>query len=171
TEYLPFGQSAKMIEKGELDATLISAGLGVDSIRLLSTAVPIRLLAIPKETVMKIGDPAYAPSVVPARTYEGQSEPVETAAVVNFLITREDLSADTVYAMTKAILNNLNQLVQTHPAARGITVKDAATGMPLPLHPGAERYYREIGLLKLLRLGIDCLNFSGGASIGEQTAG
>src|SRR5262249_23152840 len=47
TEYLPFGQSAKMIEKGELDATLISAGLGVDSIRLLSTAVPIRLLAIP----------------------------------------------------------------------------------------------------------------------------
>ena len=148
TDYLPFGQSAKMIEKGELDATLQSAGLGVDSIRHLSTAVPIRLVAIPKDTVAKIGDPAYLPSVVPARTYEGQSEPVETAAVVNFLVTREGLSADTVYAMTKAIFANLNQLVQTHPAARGISVDDAATGMPLPLHPGAERYYREIGLLK-----------------------
>ncbi len=148
TDYRPFGQSAKMIEKGELDATLQSAGLGVESIRQLSTAVPIRLLAVPKETVAKIGDPAYLPSFVPARTYEGQSEPVETVAVVNFLITREGLSADTVYAMTKAIFSNLNELVQTHPAAQGINIKDAATGMPLPLHPGAERYYREIGLLK-----------------------
>src|SRR3954468_15624057 len=51
TDYLPFGQSAKMIEKGDVDATLQSAGLGVDSIRHLSTAVPIRLLPIPKDTV------------------------------------------------------------------------------------------------------------------------
>ena len=147
-EYLPFGQSAKMIENGELDATLQSAGLGVDSIRQLSSAVPIRLLPVPKETVLKTGDPAYVPSVVPARTYEGQSADVETAAVVNFLATREGLSADTVYAMTKSIFGNLNQLVQTHPAAKGIEVKEAATNMPLPLHPGAERYYREIGLIK-----------------------
>src|SRR6516162_10280711 len=75
TDYLPFGQSAKMIEQGDLDATLQSAGLGVDSIRHLSTAVPIRMLAIPKDIVMKIGDPAYVPSVIPAGTYEGQSEP------------------------------------------------------------------------------------------------
>src|SRR5262245_20113449 len=148
TDYLPFGQSAKMIEKGDLDATLQSAGLGVDSIRHLSTAVPIRILAISKEIVMKIGDPAYVPSVIPARTYEGQSEPVETAAVVNFLVTREGLSDDTVYTMIKAIFSNLDRLVQIHPAARGIAINDAVTGMQLPLHPGAERYYREIGLLK-----------------------
>lgn len=146
TDYLPFGQSAKLIERGELDATLQSAGLGVDSIRHLSTAVPIKLLPIPKDVVLKIGDPAYAPAVIPARTYEGQSEPIETAAVANFLITREGLSADTVHAMTKAIFDNLNQLVQTHPAARGISVKDAPTGMPLPAHAGAERYYREMGM-------------------------
>ena len=148
TDYLPFGQSAKLIEKGDLDATLQSAGLGVASIRHLSTTVSVRLLAIPKETVSKIGDPAYLPSVIPARTYEGQPEEVETAAVVNFLVTREGLSADIVYAMTKAIFGNLGQLAQTHPAAREISVKDATTGMPLPLHPGAQRYYREIGVLK-----------------------
>jgi len=148
TDYLPFGQSAKMIEQGDLDATLQSAGLGVDSIRHLSTAVPIRMLAIPKDTVLKIGDPAYVPAVIPARTYEGQSEAVETAGVVNFLVTRDGVSADMVYAMTKSLFGNLGQLVQTHPAARGISVKDALTGLPLPLHPGAERYYREVGLLK-----------------------
>ena len=49
--------------------------------------------------------------------------------------------------LTKAIFGNLGQLAQTHPAAREISVKDAATGMPLPLHPGAQRYYREIGVL------------------------
>jgi len=148
TDYLPFGQSANLMKKGELDATLQSAGLGVDSIRHLSTAMPIRILAIPKDVVSKIGDPTYLPSVIPARTYEGQSEDVETAAVINFLVTRDGLSADTVYAMTKAIFTNLNQLVQTHPAARGISLGEAATGMPLPLHPGAERYYRETGVLK-----------------------
>lgn len=148
TDYLPFGQSAKMIERGELDATLQSAGLGVDSIRHLSTVVPVTILAIPKETVAKIGDAAYQPSIIPARTYEGQEAAAETVAIINFLVTRESLSADTVYAMTKAVFNNLDQMVQTHPAAKGISVKDAATGIPVPLHPGAERYYREIGVLR-----------------------
>jgi uncharacterized protein len=50
--------------------------------------------------------------------------------------------------VTKAIFSNLEQLVQTHPAAKGITIKDAATAMPLPLHAGAERYYREVGVIK-----------------------
>jgi TRAP transporter TAXI family solute receptor len=148
TDYLPFGQSAKLIESGTLDATLQSVGLGVDSIRHLATAVPIKLLPILKDTVINIRDPAYVPAVIPARTYEGQTVEVETASVVNFLVTREDLSGDMVYAMTKAIFSNLDQLVQTHPAARGITVKDAATAMPLPLHAGAERYYREIGVIR-----------------------
>jgi TRAP-type uncharacterized transport system substrate-binding protein len=50
--------------------------------------------------------------------------------------------------MTRAIFSNLTQLVQTHPAASGISLKDAMVGMPLPLHPGAERYYREVGILR-----------------------
>jgi len=67
---------------------------------------------------------------------------------VNFLVTRVDVSADTVYAMTRAIFSNLTQLVQTHPAASGISLKDAMVGTPLLLHPGAERYYREVGILR-----------------------
>jgi TRAP transporter TAXI family solute receptor len=148
TDYLPFGQSAKLIEKGDLDATLQSAGLGVDSIRQLGTSVAIRLLEIPKDVVIKINDAAVVPSVIPARTYEGQTNDVATAAIVNFLVTREGVGTDTVYAMTRAIFGNLSQLAQTHPAAAGISLKDAMVGMPLPLHSGAERYYREIGVLR-----------------------
>jgi len=58
------------------------------------------------------------------------------------------VNAESVYAMTRAIFSNLTQLVQTHPAASGISLKDAIVGMPLPLHPGAERYYREMGILR-----------------------
>jgi uncharacterized protein len=148
TVYLPFGQSAKLIEKGDLDATLQSAGLGVDSIRHLSATVPINLIPVPADVVGKIGDPAYIPGLIPPRTYEGQSTAVETAAVVNFLVTRGDLPVDTVYAMTKAIFDNLGLLERTHPAAKDITLKAATVGLPLPLHPGAEGFYREVGLLK-----------------------
>ena len=137
-----------MIEKGDLDATLQSAGLGVDSIRQLGTSVAINFVEIPKDVVIKINDAAVVPSIIPARTYEGQTKDVETAAIVNFLVTREGVSGDTVYAMTRAIFSNLTQLVQTHPAASGISLKDAMVGMPLPLHPGAERYYREVGILR-----------------------
>jgi hypothetical protein len=137
-----------LIERGDLDATLQSAGLGVDSIRQLGTSVAINLVEIPKDVVVKINDAAIVPAVIPARTYEGQTKDVETAAIVNFLVTREGVSADTVYAMTRAIFNNLTQLVQTHPAASGISLKDAVVAMPVPLHPGAERYYREMGVLR-----------------------
>ena len=102
----------------------------------------------PRFVVVKINDAAIVPAVIPARTYEGQTKNVETAAIVNFLVTREGVSADTVYAMTRAIFNNLTQLVQTHPAASGISLKDAVVAMPVPLHPGAERYYREMGVLR-----------------------
>lgn len=146
--YLPFGQSAKMMEKGELDATLQSAGLGVDSIRHLSSSVPITIVPIPPQVVARIGDPAYVARKIPARTYEGQVEDVETAAIVNFLITREGLATDLVYAMTKAMFENLDLLAQTHPAASGIDREAAAARTPIPLHPGAERYYREAGLLR-----------------------
>ena len=131
-----------------MDATLQSAGLGVDSIRQLAASIPINLVQIPKDVVVKINDAAIVPAVIPARTYEGQTKDVETAAIVNFLVTREGVSADTVYAMTRAIFSNLPQLVQTHPAASGISIKDAMVGIPLPLHPGAERYFREVGILR-----------------------
>jgi TRAP transporter TAXI family solute receptor len=66
----------------------------------------------------------------------------------NFLVTGEGVPADTVYAMTKALFTNLDQLSAAHSAAKSITAADAPKNVPVPLHPGAERYYREAGLLK-----------------------
>lgn len=148
TEYLPFGESVELMKNRQLDATLISAGLGVAAVRDLATGVVIVIVPIPPAIVAAVGDAAYLPGVIPARTYEGQTSDVATVKVQNFLVTHEGVPADTVYAMTKSMFDNLDLLYSAHAAAKGMLKADAAKGMPLPLHPGAEKYYREVGLLK-----------------------
>jgi len=147
-EYLPFGESVELMKNRQLDATLISAGLGVAAVRDLSVAVKIVLLPVPADVVGKIGDPAYQTAVIPAKTYEGQTSEVQTVAIQNFLVTHEGVPADTIYRMTKSMWENLDQLYAAHAAAKAMKKEDAVKGMPLPLHPGAEKYYKEAGLLK-----------------------
>jgi uncharacterized protein len=146
-EYLPFAESVELMKNRQLDATLQSAGIGVASIRDLATSVPISVVAVPAEIVEKIGAPFLA-ATIPAGTYDGQEEDVATAAVGNFLITHDGVSEETAYQMTKLLFDNLDRLAAAHAAARGIDPATALDGMPLPLHPGAERYYREVGLLQ-----------------------
>ena len=106
------------------------------------------LVAIPAEVVGKIGGVAYVAATIPAGTYDDQPADLPTVGVPNFLVTREGVSDDVAYLMTKALFEHLGQLVETNPAAKGIDIKTATVGAPIPLHPGAERYYREAGILK-----------------------
>lgn len=144
----PFASSVRLVEQGSLDATLQSAGLGVESIRHLLASGQSTLIPIPSDIVARIDSAVYIAATIPAGTYDGQSGDVQTASVPNFLVTREGVSDDVAYQMTKSLFEHLDQLVQTQPAAKDIDVKKAATDLPIPLHPGAERYYREIGVLK-----------------------
>ena len=146
-EFLPFGESVELIKNRQLDVTLQSAGLGVASIRDLATSVKINVVSIPADVVAKIGDPAYQAATIPANTY-GEHAATPTVTVKNFLVTHEGVPADTVYAMTKALFTNLDQMVAAHSAAKAINAADAPKYPPVPLHPGAEKYYREAGLLK-----------------------
>jgi hypothetical protein len=147
-EYLPFGESVELMKNRQIDATLQSAGLGVASIRDLATSIDIVVVEIPGDIVEKIGDAAYQPATIPSGTYEGQDADVKTVAISNYLITHEGVSEDVVFAMTKGMYENLDQLVAAHAAAKGISLDNATKGMAVPLHPGAEKYYREVGVIK-----------------------
>lgn len=147
-EYLPFGESVELMKNRQLDVTLQSAGLGVASIRDLSTSQKIVVVTIPADVIAKVGDAAYQPGTIPANTYGGQPEPVQTAAIKNFLVTHEGVTADAVYTMTKALFENLDTLAAAHSAAKSIVREQAIVGLPVPLHPGAEKYYKEVGILK-----------------------
>ena len=147
-EYLPFGESVELMKNRQLDATLQSAGLGVASIRDLATAVKIVVIPVPADVVDKVGDPAYQAAMIPANTYGGQTEAVATAAIPNFLVTHNGVSDDVAYRMAKAMYDNIDTLYAAHNAAKNIKRENAIKGMPVPLHPGAERYYKEVGLIK-----------------------
>ena len=147
-EYLPFGESVELMKNRQLDATLQSAGLGVASIRDLATSVTIVVVAIPPEVIKRVGSPAYQPSFIPANTYAGQTVDISTAAIPNFLITHSGVSDELAYQMTKTMYDNIGTLYAAHNAAKAIKLENALVGMPVPLHPGAARYYKEVGLLK-----------------------
>src|SRR5450631_198944 len=146
-EYLPFAESVDLMKNRQLSATLQSAGLGVASLKDLSTSAPITVVAVPKETVDKIGPPFIA-ATVPANTYTGQDKDVPTAAVINYLVTSSAVSDDLAYQMTKLIYESLPELANAHVAGKEIRLETAAMGSPVPLHPGAIRYYKEKGLIK-----------------------
>jgi TRAP transporter TAXI family solute receptor len=145
-EYLPFAESGELIKNRQLDSTLQSAGLGVASLKDLSTSMAVNVVAIPPEVVDKVGAP-YIHAVIPAGTYDGQSEDVPTAAIGNLLVTHAGVSDELVYQMTKLLFENLDRLRASHAAANAIDPKTAVEGLSIPLHPGAERYYKEAGIL------------------------
>jgi TRAP transporter TAXI family solute receptor len=146
-EYLPFNESVELMKNRQLDATLQSAGLGVSSLKDLATSIDIVVVEIPPAVVDKVGAP-YVKATIPANTYTGQTEPVQAAAVINYLVTRSDLKDDLVYQMTKAVFDNLPELQAAHSAAKDIKLEEALKGMPVPVHPGAERYFKEKGVAK-----------------------
>ena len=146
-EYLPFGESVELMKNRQLDATLQSAGLGVSSIRDLASSVPIVVVEIPAAVVDKVGSP-YVKVSIPANTYDGQTTAVPAAAVVNYLVTHSGMSDEKVYQMTKALYDSLPDLAAAHAAARDIKLESALAGMPVPMHPGAQKYFDEKGVKK-----------------------
>jgi uncharacterized protein len=146
-EYLPFAESVDLMKNRQLNATLQSAGLGVASLKDLSTSTEITVVSVPKAIVDKIGPP-FVPAMIPANTYTGQDKDVPTAAVVNYLVTSAAVSDDLAYQMTRLIFESLPELVDAHAAGKAIKLETAATGSPVPLHPGAIRYYKEKGVMK-----------------------
>jgi TRAP transporter TAXI family solute receptor len=146
TEYLPFAESVELIKNRQLDATLQSAGLGVASIKDLSTSIDVQIVAVPEDVIAKLGAP-YIAATIPAGTYNGQDSDVPTVAVVNFLVTHSEVSDELAYEMTKQLFANLPDMVAAHNAAKAISLENALNGLPAPLHAGAERFYKEQGMM------------------------
>jgi len=146
TEYLPFAESVELMKNRQLDATLQSSGLGSAALKDLSSTQDVTYVSIPAEVAGTLGAP-YAAGVIPAGTYPGQDEDIPTLAITNILVTHSDVSDELAYEMTKLLFENLDHMKSAHAAAGAIDIQNAVKNSPIPLHPGAEQYYREQGLL------------------------
>jgi TRAP transporter TAXI family solute receptor len=150
TDYLSFSESADQMKNRAIDVTLISSGLPNPGVMDIATSQEIVLIPIDAEVVKRLNKehPFFMPAVIPKGTYKGQTADVPTVAIPNFLITRSDIDEKTIYDITKAMFENLDRLVQAHAAAKDIRLSEAAKGNLAPLHPGAEKYYREMKVMK-----------------------
>jgi hypothetical protein len=149
-DYSSFSQSVEKIKDGNLDASLITAGFPTASITELSNAHDIRILTLSGPGIEKLQkvQPYYANSVLPANTYKGQADAVETIAVRAIWATHEKLDENLAYALTKALYENTETLAKVHVMGKLINLETALESISIPLHPGSERYFKEKGIKK-----------------------
>lgn len=131
------------MRRGNLDAALIVAGLPAGAVVDLNQQPGIRLLPIPRDHVrtMRALYPFLQPQLVATGTYASVPA-TETLGVSSLLVSRDDLDEDLAYRLTRTLFAVLPELQKVHPAARLID-PEQAPATPIPLHPGAARYYRE----------------------------
>ena len=149
-EYLGYSEAAEALKDGRVDGILIAGGLPTSAVMDAASSVKIRILTLEPDMIKKLVEqmPWYYEVTIPKGTYMGQTEDVKTVAVANLLICREDLSNDLVYNMTKTLHDNQKDLVAAHSAAKDMKLQDALKGMTVPMHPGAEKFYKEKGIMK-----------------------
>ena len=151
TEYMDVASSADAIQNKQLDGAWIMAGVPNAGVTQILTSSDAHLLAIPEETVeaLKADYPWYASYVIPAGTYAGQAEDVPTSAVKLTLFLTPDVDEETGYQMAKVFWENWDSLTENFAALKAADPEKACEDLAgVPLHPGAERYYREIGLIE-----------------------
>lgn len=145
-----YGPSAEALQNGQVKGVGIPAGIPVGAISQLmaSAGDNVTLLNFTEEQMAQAdgGRGLWTPFIIPAGTYPGQEADVQTIAQPNFLATSADLPDEHVYQLTKAIYENLPFLQAIHPATKAMALENAIAGLPLPLHPGAARYYQEVGI-------------------------
>lgn len=148
--YLGYGASADAMQNGAIDGMNTPAGVPVSAVTRAFAAMgeKIQILSFTDEQIKQANSEysLWTKFTIPANTYPGQSKPVTTITQPNFLVVREDISDDDVYLLTKAIYENLPFLNSIHKTTKVMAIEKAIDGLPVPLHPGAARYYQEMGI-------------------------
>ena len=150
-EFLGYNASVQSMIDGRVVGANIPAGVPASAITQLFAQLGsdrVSVLEITDEQLEAVREayPIWVRYVIPSGSYPGQEEDIYTIAQPNFLACREDLPEETVYQVTKTIFENLNYLRNVHKATQAMSLENALSGLPVRLHPGAERYYREQGL-------------------------
>ena len=148
-DYSRLAVAAAALDHGDLDAFFLFGGYPVPAIAELATTVPVRLVPIGDDVADRLMKKYrfFARDTIPGGTYNGIDQATPTIGMRSLLIVSSDLPDDLVYSITKALWSDPTRrlLDQGHPMGHRIRIATALDGVLLPLHPGAERYYREIG--------------------------
>jgi hypothetical protein len=151
-EYIKPNQAGDKLKDGALDAFFFVGGAPAGAIaELASSGAGIELVALggPQADSLRAGSPYFAVDTIAANTYKDVAA-VQTLAVGAQWVTSAKADTETVYQITKALFNDATQktLAAGHAKGKFITKENAVKAVGIPFHPGAEKYYKEAGLLK-----------------------
>ena len=144
------GQVFDEVQNGVFVGGLHIYQLGLGGAQRLSATVPIRYLDIPQEIIDKLNKSYFGllvPFEIPANTYKGQENPVSTCGIAQVVFTDENAEEEMVYHFTKSFWENLTALQEANTSFSGMTPELGAKLYEIPMHPGAKRYFEEIGAL------------------------
>lgn len=144
---LNFNETADALANGDIDAGFWSVGAPTSSILNLATTQSIRMIPLSAaEMDAAVGaNPIFARTTLGAGVYAGVEAPVSVVGVPNVLVVSSEMEDDLAYQITRAMFENIAELQAVHPAANETTVAFTLEATPVPLHPGAIRYFEEIG--------------------------
>lgn len=148
-EHLGFGDSANAIKDGRLDAAFVTAGAPTTAIMELNATNPVTIVPIDETHATQLAEkyPFYLKYNIPAGTYSGIDTDIPTIAVRATLICNPNLSEQMVYDITKAIFEKQADIEAGHAKGAEINTTDAVLAVPTPFHPGAIKYFKEIGAM------------------------
>ena len=144
-QYLSFGEAANGLRDGNTDVAFLTAGAPTAAVRDVAAQKDVVIIPVPKAVADKLiaRYPFYVRVKIPRDTYSKQTADVDTVTVKSILVANASLDEALVYAVTKAIFTNLDRLVQAHAQGKNITRATALEGFPIPVHPGAQKFFSE----------------------------
>lgn len=144
---LNFNETADALRDGDIDVGFWSVGPPTSSILNLAVTRDIALVPLSDDEIAKAQqlEPVFAPYTLRAGLYDKVDTAVPTISIPNVLVVNADMSDDLAYEITKVLFEKTAELIAIHPAANDTTVEFSLTSTPVPLHPGAIRYYEEVG--------------------------
>jgi uncharacterized protein len=144
---LNFNETADALRDGDIDAGFWSVGPPTSSIMNLAATSGVRLIGLTDEEVeaAQEAEPVFARYTLEAGIYDGVEADVATISIPNALVVHADMDEELAYQVTKVIFERVEDLQAIHPAANDTTVEFTMESTPIPLHPGAIRYFEEIG--------------------------
>lgn len=148
--YVGYGPTADALQNGQIAGFGIPAGVPASAVTkaMANLGKDMTILDFTDEQLKQAdgGMELWTRYLIPAETYPGQTKDINTIAQPNFLGVRADVDEDAVYQITKTIYENLPFLQAIHGATKAMAIEKAISGLPMPLHPGAAKYYKEAGI-------------------------
>jgi len=146
--HLDFGATTSRFKDNQIDVGFVVAGYPTASIMDLTTSKDVSLLSFSQDFLDQLSKahPYFVSSIVPANTYRGIDQDTKTPAVMAMLVTHDKVPDSVIYEFVKNMYENLDAVHASHATAKQITLETALNGVPLPVHPGAAKFFAEKGI-------------------------